>query len=200
MDDPARSAAPNVTEAELPELPDQDDGLPPPPERRASGPVRDLIARLPLPVQRVLRLLWWTATLQLRERLRERRLSRDYPAWVARYDTIGEDDRRAIARAVAGLTDPPLISVVMPVYQTPEAYLRAAIDSVRQQLYPHWQLCIADDASTAPHVRLVLEHYRAIDHRIEVRYRRENGHISAASNSALALAKGEFVLSVHECR
>jgi GT2 family glycosyltransferase len=191
MDDPARPAAPVVGEAGSPELPDQDDGLPP--ERPASGPVRDLVARLPLPMQQVLRLLWWMATLQLGERLRERRLSRDYPAWVARYDTIGEDDRPSIRHAVAGLADPPLISVVMPVYQTPEAYLRAAIDSVRDQLYPHWQLCIADDASTAPHVRAVLEHYREIDRRIEICYRPDNGHISAASNSALALAKGEFV-------
>jgi hypothetical protein len=138
MDDPARPAAPSVAEVGLPELANQDAGSPPSPERRASGPVRDLIARLPFPAQQVVRLLWWTATLQLGERLRERRLSRDYPAWVARYDTLEEDDRRTIARAIAGLSDPPLISVVMPVYETPERYLQAAIDSVRGQLYPHW--------------------------------------------------------------
>jgi GT2 family glycosyltransferase len=196
MDDPARPAAPSVAEVGLPELPNQDDRSPPSPERRASGPVRDLIARLPLPAQQALRLLWWTATLQLGERLRERRthiLTREYRAWIARFDTIGEEDRRTITHAITGLADPPLISVVLPVYETPEVYLRAAIDSVRAQLYPHWQLCIADDASRAPHVRAVLEHYRTIDRRIEVCYRRDNGHISAASNSALALAKGEFV-------
>jgi glycosyltransferase involved in cell wall biosynthesis len=120
-------------------------------------------------------------------------LTREYRAWIARFDTIGEEDRRTITHAITGLADPPLISVVLPVYETPEVYLRAAIDSVRAQLYPHWQLCIADDASRAAHVRAVLEHYRTIDRRIEVCYRRDNGHISAASNSALALAKGEFV-------
>jgi GT2 family glycosyltransferase len=193
MDDPARPAAPTGAEAGLPELPDQTTALSPSPGRRPPDPVRRLIARWPQPVQLVLRLLWWTATLQVVGRWREWRLSRNYRAWIARYDTIGEDDCRVIARAIAGLADPPLISVVMPVYETPEAYLRAAIDSVRRQLYPHWQLCIADDASTAPHVRAVLEHYRETDQRIEICYRRENGHISAASNSALALAKGEFV-------
>jgi hypothetical protein len=157
MDDPARPAAPTGAEAGLPELPDQTIALSPP-GRRPPDPVRRLIARWPQPVQLVLRLLWWTVTLQVVGRWREWRLSRNYRAWIARYDTIGEDDRRAIARAIAGLADPPLISVVMPVYQTPEAYLRAAIDSVRRQLYPHWQLCIADDASMAPHVRAVLEH------------------------------------------
>jgi lipopolysaccharide biosynthesis protein/glycosyltransferase involved in cell wall biosynthesis len=118
---------------------------------------------------------------------------RDYAEWVRLYDTIDDDDRRAITAAVGDMTNRPLISVVMPVYNTPEAYLRAAIDSVRQQLYPNWELCIADDASTAPHVRSVIEHYRASDPRIKVCYRSENGHISAASNSALALATGGFI-------
>jgi glycosyltransferase involved in cell wall biosynthesis len=109
------------------------------------------------------------------------------------YDTIRDNDRRAITAAIEEMSDRPLISVVMPVFNTPESYLRAAIDSVRQQLYPNWELCIADDASTAPHVRSVLEHYRTTDPRIKVCYRSENGHISAASNSALALATGKFV-------
>ncbi len=119
--------------------------------------------------------------------------SRDYAEWVRRYDTIDDDDRRAIAAAIENMTDRPLISVVMPVYNTPEKYLRAAINSVRQQLYPDWELCIADDASTAPHVRSVLEHYQASDPRIKISYLAENGHISAASNSALESATGSFI-------
>jgi glycosyltransferase involved in cell wall biosynthesis/tetratricopeptide (TPR) repeat protein len=119
--------------------------------------------------------------------------NRDYADWVRLYDTIDDNDRRAIATAIEEMTDRPLISVVMPVFNTPEPYLRAAIDSVRQQLYPNWELCIADDASTAPHVRTVLEHYGAIDPRVRVCYRDENGHISVASNSALALATGRFI-------
>ena len=86
----------------------------------------------------------------------------------------------------------PLISVIMPVYNADAIQLREAIDSVRAQLYPNWELCIADDASTKAHVRQVLDSYRA-DHRIKVIYREVNGHIAAASNSALAMAEGEFV-------
>jgi hypothetical protein len=70
------------------------------------------------------------------------------------YDTIHENDRRVIAAAIDEMTDRPLISVVMPVFNTPEPYLRAAIDPVRQQLYPNWDLCFADDAPTASHVPL----------------------------------------------
>ena len=68
-----------------------------------------------------------------------------------------------------------------------------AIESVQKQLYPNWELCIADDASSDPHVRPILERYAAEDDRIKVVFRKDNGHISAASNSALKLASGEFI-------
>lgn len=87
----------------------------------------------------------------------------------------------------------PLISVVMPTYNTDEVYLRACIDSVIAQSYPNWELCIADDASPKPHVRQILEAYAAQDARIRIVIRENNGHISHASNSALALASGEFI-------
>src|SRR5699024_279696 len=87
----------------------------------------------------------------------------------------------------------PVFSFITPVYNPPERFLRAMLDSVLRQVYPHWELCIADDASTAPHVRRVLDEYRARDARIKVVRRDKNGHISAASNSALELATGEYV-------
>jgi len=91
------------------------------------------------------------------------------------------------------LTYRPLISVIMPTYNTPELYLREAIDSVLAQVYDRFELCIADDASTVPHVSAILKEYAAMDDRIKLVFRPENGHIAHASNSALALASGEFV-------
>ena len=61
------------------------------------------------------------------------------------------------------------------------------------ELYPHWELCIADDASSNPHVRRVLDEYETRDKRIKVVRREMRGHISAASNSALEIAEGDFV-------
>jgi len=81
----------------------------------------------------------------------------------------------------------------MPAYNTDAEVLEAAIKSVQAQVYPHWELCVADDASTQPRVREVLERHRQEDPRIKVVYREKNGHISAASNSALELATGRFV-------
>ncbi len=123
--------------------------------------------------------------------------SQQYPDWVARYDTLNEHDRIAIRARLPELNQPPLISVVMPVHDTPARWLKAAIESVRGQLYPHWQLCLADDASTEPHVHRILEEYRQLDPRIEVTFRPERGGAWAASNSALGLARGQFVALAH---
>lgn len=116
-----------------------------------------------------------------------------YDEWVLQSDALTEHDRAAIRAHVAELRNPPLISVLMPVFNTPEVWLRHAIESVRAQLYPYWELCIADDASSLPHVHEVLEEYRAQEPRVKVAYRETNRHICAASNTALSLARGEFI-------
>lgn len=116
-----------------------------------------------------------------------------YQEWVERYDTLGATDRKRIVAAIEAMTSRPKISVLMPVYNPPLDFLDEAIASVRKQLYPDWELCIADDASGDPAVRELLARHAAEDTRIRVVYREQNGHISRASNSALELATGEFV-------
>ncbi|MFL6796095.1 MAG: glycosyltransferase [Xanthobacteraceae bacterium] len=118
---------------------------------------------------------------------------RDYRSWVKQYDTLTDEDRSVFRASVEKLPARPLISVLMPVYNSNEDFLRRAIESVRRQLYPDWELCISDDASTEPDVRAVLKEYAEQDPRIRVTFRDTNGHISANSNSALELASGEFV-------
>ena len=81
----------------------------------------------------------------------------------------------------------------MPVYNTRSDHLERAIRSVIDQSYPHWELCISDDASTKAGVREILGAFANSDPRIKVTYRQKNGHIAANSNSALALATGEYV-------
>lgn len=121
------------------------------------------------------------------------RWSGDYAFWIERYERLDANDLRAIRRRVANLPLRPLISVVMPTYNTPANLLAKAIESVQAQLYPNWELCIADDASTQPHVRRFLENCQRDDPRIKLVFRTENGHISEASNSALNLATGDFI-------
>ena len=121
-------------------------------------------------------------------------LRHHYREWVQRYDTLSLADtinHRARIEALP-IEQRPLISVLMPVFNPAEPWLRSAIESVRNQYYPNWELCIADDASTAPHVATVLAEFAHKDDRIKVVSRADNGHISAASNSALQLASGDY--------
>ncbi len=88
----------------------------------------------------------------------------------------------------------PKISIVMPVYNPPLQYLIAAIDSILEQPYKNWELCIADDCSTNPKIINLLKSYQKIYANIKVVFREVNGHISEATNSALAIAAGDYVL------
>jgi O-antigen biosynthesis protein len=117
----------------------------------------------------------------------------DYAPWIRAHDTLTPEVVTQIQANLRSLKRRPLISVLMPVHNTPEKWLGLAIESVRSQIYDKWELCIADDASTEPHVRPILEKAAREDSRIKVVFRETNGHISAASNSALALAQGDFV-------
>ncbi len=119
--------------------------------------------------------------------------SPDYQAWIRRYERYSAEQIGDMRTWVEALKQPPRISIVMPVYNAPERWLREALDSVLAQLYPYWELCIADDRSSQGRVREVLEEYRQRDRRIKLCLRERNGHISAASNSALELASGEFL-------
>jgi GT2 family glycosyltransferase/2-polyprenyl-3-methyl-5-hydroxy-6-metoxy-1,4-benzoquinol methylase len=100
---------------------------------------------------------------------------------------------RAKRRQLRRLGYRPKISIVMPVYNTDPGWLGGAIDSVLLQLYPNWELCIADDASTRADTRELLRRFQAQDERIKVVELEENRGIAGASNAAFELATGEFV-------
>ena len=119
-----------------------------------------------------------------------------YGNWVSRFDRITSqqvESLRARAHQLVSTGGGPLISILLPTFQTPVGLLQRCIESVQAQVYRNWQLCIADDASGDGPLVDLLEHYVSTDSRIELVRRERNGHISAASNTALSLARGEFV-------
>ncbi|SAK71699.1 glycosyl transferase family protein [Caballeronia fortuita] len=117
-----------------------------------------------------------------------------YHEWIERYDSITPEKRRELLTRIERLERQPKFSIVVPVYNSDERFLREMIASVRDQIYTDWELCIADDASTDARVRDVLTEAAASDRRIKLVFRETNGHISEASNSALALATGDYVV------
>jgi O-antigen biosynthesis protein len=117
----------------------------------------------------------------------------NYRYWIREYDTVSRSDAERIRREVAALERKPSISVLLPAYNSNARWLRRAIDSVRAQFYENWELCAVDDASTDPQVWKILQDYARRDARIKVQRRDANGHISATSNDALAIATGDFI-------
>ena len=87
----------------------------------------------------------------------------------------------------------PRFSIVTPVYETPAEVLEAMLASVRRQSFADWELCLVDDGSREEHIGRILAEAERGDRRIRVRRRAENAGIVAASNDALAMARGEFV-------
>ncbi|MBK1672477.1 hypothetical protein CKO35_04030 [Ectothiorhodospira shaposhnikovii] len=118
----------------------------------------------------------------------------EYALWWQHHGRPDDAERRRMVEWVGAMSNPPLLSVVMPVFNTDPALLRQTLDSLREQLYPHWELCVADDASTREGTREVLTEFSQRDDRVRVIWRECNGHISAASNSALSLARGDYVV------
>jgi glycosyltransferase involved in cell wall biosynthesis len=82
----------------------------------------------------------------------------------------------------------------MPVFNVKREYLEECIESVISQFYKNWELCIVDDCSTSDYIVEILEQYKTMDERIHVEYREQNGHISEASNTAINIAIGEYIV------
>lgn len=119
-------------------------------------------------------------------------LNQDYQRWIAQNE-VPDGQYPDLQKQSDSWQGAPMISVLMPTYNSNLVWLKAALDSVREQVYPHWELCIADDASNSAEIHALLSRYTSEDKRIRWIARPANGHISAATNSALAMAEGEFV-------
>jgi len=115
-------------------------------------------------------------------------------AWRAYRAQLQRDVLPRLVERVSAMKARPRISILMPTYNTAPEMLRMALDSVRAQIYPEWELCIADDASPQAHVASILRDYAARDGRIKVHWGKENRGVAHASNRALEMATGDYVV------
>jgi GT2 family glycosyltransferase len=93
---------------------------------------------------------------------------------------------------IGDLNYQPLVSVLIPTYNTPVKYLNAAVDSVRNQFYPNWEIVICDDGSTDRSTLKAIKKIKDFDERIKVEYLYVNCGISVATNQAAEIAEGEY--------
>lgn len=115
-----------------------------------------------------------------------------YAQWASNCEALRYNRSRAIER-IRQFAYTPIVSIVLPVHNTDPEQLRKAVESVLNQYYPYWELCICDDSSTAPHVRKLLELYKARDSRVKVAFSESNTGIVSASNRAIGMSTGEFI-------
>ena len=88
----------------------------------------------------------------------------------------------------------PKISILVPLYNTPERFLREMIESVTAQTYGNWELCLADGSDAKhPEVERIVREYAAEDQRIVYRKLEKNGGISENTNECARLATGEYI-------
>lgn len=115
------------------------------------------------------------------------------PGFPSARNGVGQEtaDPEQCRKDIARWSRQPRVSIIMPVYNVEPRWLEAAIRSVKQQIYPNWELCIADDCSTRPETLTVLR--QIDDSRVKVKFLESNQGIAGASNAALALATGEYV-------
>ena len=118
-------------------------------------------------------------------------LDQQYLAWLQEHSPT-PSSLRVMKKRLRTLAIQPTFSILMPTYNTEASWLRDAVESVKNQIYESWELCIVDDGSTKEETKKVLRSYEEED-RIKVRYLNENSGISTASNEALAMASGEFI-------
>lgn len=109
-----------------------------------------------------------------------------YESWIEKVEACYEKVD------IQALEYQPKISVIVPVYNVLDKHLIPCLESVLNQEYPNWELCIADDCSTWENVKKTLQQYERHP-QVKIIYREQNGHISASTNTALSLATGEYV-------
>src|SRR5262245_2477545 len=117
---------------------------------------------------------------------------RDYAVWAQNHPPT-EERLRVLRSRLATLGNRPLISVVVPVHDPEPPHLVAALASVEAQVYPEWELCIVDDASSNSLIRTFLNEYAADRPRVRCLRLDRSAHIAGATNAAIGQASGEFV-------
>lgn len=114
----------------------------------------------------------------------------NYNKWIEKNESF---DIARIKNEIEGFKLKPLISIVVPVFNVESQWLDKCINSVVNQFYENWELCIHDDASTNKETLDCLKKWESKDRRIKISYGKSNQHISGASNDALKIATGDYV-------
>ena len=119
------------------------------------------------------------------------RYNSHYYSWINRNEA--QENDLEIQRHQRFPLEPP-ISITVPIFNPPEKFLVAMIESILDQTYSNWELCIVNGGSTEGHVQTVLEDFAQNDRRIKVKFLRKNKGIAFNTNEAISQSTGEFIV------
>jgi len=113
-----------------------------------------------------------------------------YQSWIVNNEPTMKE---LTAQKTTKFNYQPKISIIVPTWNTPRKFLIDMIDSVINQTYSNWELCIADGNSSKKHVKEILDNYARKDERIKVKFLTENKGIAGNSNEAISLSTGDYI-------
>jgi len=116
----------------------------------------------------------------------------DYSLWISE-NSLTEADIKAAKADIEAMPLKPVFSILVPIYNTDPEYLLPMIESVQNQIYPYWQLCLVDDCSPKSYLKRILEHESLQDERISIQLNDVNQGISVTTNDAMAMATGDYI-------
>ncbi len=131
------------------------------------------------------------AVLPLRK-VQHDRLAKTYARWLSEQE-LSDEQLKYQQVSSSTFAYQPLISVVVPVYDTPGAYFRTMFESVLSQTYSNWELILVDDASPHDTIRGLVNECVQQDSRVRAKFLRSNLGIAGATNEAIRLARGDYV-------
>jgi glycosyltransferase involved in cell wall biosynthesis len=117
-----------------------------------------------------------------------------YQSWLNK-NKINKKDIEKIENEINKFKIKPKFSILLPIYKTPPDLLVECIESVVNQYYDNWEICLVDDFSEDNKLKTICQKYKkAIPDQFKYKYRKNNGHISTASNDAAELATGDYLV------
>jgi len=120
------------------------------------------------------------------------KLNYQYKKFLINHNRVGHNKNKEKNNKNA-IQYKPKVSIIIPVYNTYEKWLRICIESVLKQVYKNWELCIVDGGSLKSYIKRVLDEYAYRDKRIKIIYLKENKGIAGNLNEGLSIVTGEFV-------
>ena len=115
----------------------------------------------------------------------------DYAEWYSLTKPSDEELKRQREEVFAWT---PKFSIVIPLYKTPERYLKEMLDSILGQTYGNWELCLVDGSPEGEDVSRIVKKYTGKDSRVKYKILGYNGGISVNTNAAIEMAEGEFIV------